>query len=114
MSMFNQSEPFDAFHEDTAIYSGRRREGGASRSAGMALACCVLGGAYVGDMNGERVGTSTERVYTVLIRRDVWPEHLPPQQGDAMTIEDYPDLTVQRVTADADGWALECVGKGAA
>jgi hypothetical protein len=107
---------FAPLFTDTASVTGTRRETGASVSRSLALTvpCCVLGGDQGEGANASGSQEQAAVEWTVLIRRADWPDHKPPQAGDAVAIDDYPAfhvLTSQPYGPDT--WSLLCRTRGA-
>lgn len=106
---------FAPFYDATAIVSGKRRETGASaaRDLSHTVPCCVLGGDLV-DVSNNAGAPAIERSYTVMLRRADWPDHMPPQPGDALSIDGYPVMRASSVLPASAGWSLSCRSKGVA
>ena len=110
----NHPTAFAPFYDEKAIFSGERREAGATAKRPMShrVPCCVLGGSPVDASNTS--GTPTvEFSYTVKIRRADWPDHKPPQKGDILTIENRPVMNCLSCLPDGNDWSLDCRSKGA-
>lgn len=100
---------FDEFFADIAAVTGVRREQNTSRALSLTVACSVREGAAESAATGALAPTYA-RLFTVLIRRADWPEVLPPQNGDALTVDTFPDMAVKQVIqSGAELWTLTCI-----
>lgn len=106
---------FDPFFRDTATFTGERRESGASaaRKLRLAVPCCILGGDAADPYNSAG-SPSNEHTYTVKVRRAAWPDHLPPQRGDTITISGYDTLKAVSVQPIKTDWMIQCQTRGGA
>ena len=104
---------FDEFFADTAVISGSRREQSASRTLSLSVPCCLLGGEDPAELPSGALAPTYERMWRVVIRRADWPEHVPPQSGDSVTISGQPLLRVSSVLPYGSGWLLNCRSKEA-
>lgn len=86
---------FNGLRDKTAIFTGKRRETGASTAREMRLAvpCDFIGGSQADATTGA-VAQSASRSYTVIVRRCDWPDHHPPASGDSVEIGALPKLRV--------------------
>ena len=82
---------FDA----TAVFSGSRREAGASaaRVLSLTVPCSLFDGSPADPLSGA-VAPGSQVDWTILIRRADWTDHQLPQTGDAVAIDGYPPLQV--------------------
>lgn len=103
---------FDPFYDATATFTGTRRETGgtAARALKLAVPCCVLGGDQA-DSIAAAGAPSSEFEYVVMIHKSDWVDHLPPQRGDLVTVDGYPELRVMVSTPDKTDWAVRCRSK---
>jgi hypothetical protein len=99
---------FDA----AAIVTGTRREGAAARAAAVTVPCCLLGG-DVADPFGDASGPTSQRLYTLVIRRADWPDHLPPRAGDAVRVDGHPGMRITNVQPfGGREWVCDCRSEG--
>jgi uncharacterized protein YndB with AHSA1/START domain len=48
----------------------------------------------------------------VFVSRADWPDHNPPQSGDIVTIDGFPEMRVQTVVGSLMAWTLTCAAQG--
>jgi len=110
---FEHSASFAPFMRHAASFSGRRLESGAaeSRAALHAVPCCVLGPTAIDASMGGSAPVDAIQ-FDVLVSRDDWPDHKPPQSGDIVTIDGFPEMRVQTVVGSLTTWTLTCAAQG--
>lgn len=112
--MFEHPAAFADFYDTPAVITGTRRDGGVVRTVRQTPACCVFGGAPA-DQRADATAPASQTLYTVHFLRSAWRDAMPPQLGDAVTIEGYPPLLVASApTANRDAYALMCKSTEAA
>ena len=113
---FKFPSAFTPFFTDVAVVTGTRRERGASeaRNTAMYLPCCVLGG-EASDMPSGANAAPAGHDYVILVRRDKWPDHLPPQIGDTVKVDGYSEMRIAAAPYldGTVGWAIPCRSKEA-
>ena len=113
MINFEHNAAFTPFYQHVAAFGGRRLEAGASvsRAALHAVPCCVLGPTSVDNSIGSGAPVDTIQ-FDVMVARIDWPDHMPPQSGDTVTIADFPSMKVQSVVGSMTTWVLTCSAIG--
>jgi hypothetical protein len=105
---FDFQQAFAPMFDKTAIVTGLRRENGIARSLKLAVPCGIFGGAQADGMNGASAPTPA-REWSLTVRRSDWADHKPPQEGDAVSVTDYPAFKVAKVGYHSrDTWVLTC------
>lgn len=110
--LFDNPAALTDFLDDTAIFTGERREDGAAaaRSLSLTVRCSLFGGDPSQTPSAAH-SPSAGLDYTLLILRADWPEHLPPQRADTVTLSSLPRQTLRVLSASPfglDAWLVNC------
>lgn len=99
---------------ETVVFSGERRESGADSSRLLAHSCsCVVGAAVAIDVQNDAIAKMDGCQYDVKVGRRRWSDHKPPQSGDILKIDGYPEMRCVSAIPTGYGWVLTCISKGA-
>lgn len=99
---FSNNAALKAFHGDTAVVTGKRREGGSTRNLGLTCRCCLLIGELL-ETSDHSFGAKAYRECSIEVLQSEWPDHMPPQKGDVFCFEGRGSATVTNLPSNLDG-----------